>query len=200
MNVPLLLSLTLAAANDNAPPPPPAQILEIKRVYVDQLTGGAPANQMRDLLIASLQGSRLFIITEDEKNADAILRGAADEDVYTENHVIDESISGRVGMSRGRGSTSSSSSASRTRDYDSGSLSVGERESSKIQERRRDAMATVRLVMKNGDVVWSTTQESGGAKFRGAGADVANKIARQLALDIDRARRSVASGAPALRP
>lgn len=179
-----LLFLTLVAASGDAPPP---QILEIRRVFVDQLTGGAPANQMRDLLIASLQGARLFIITEDEKNADAFLRGAADEDVFTENHIIDESITGRVGMSRGRGGSST-----RTRDTDSGSVSIGERESSRIQERRHEAMATVRLVMKNGDVVWSTTQESAGAKFRGAGADVANKIARQLALDMERARRTAA--------
>lgn len=190
-----LVIVSIVAAADSVAPPPPPQILEIKRVFVDQLTGGAPASQMRDLLIASLQGSRLFVITEDEKNADAFLRGAADEDVFTENHVIDESITGRVGMSRGRGGSSS-----RTRDTDSGSLAIGERESSRIQERRHEAMATVRLVMKNGDVVWSTTQESGGAKFRGAGADVASKIARQLTLDMDRARRAASASAVSSRP
>ncbi len=43
----------------------------------------------------------------------------------------------------------------------------------------------MRLCNNVGDVIWSTTQESAGAKFRGASADVATKIARQLAIDFD---------------
>jgi len=35
-------------------------------------------------------------------------------------------------------------------------------------------------VNKDGDVIWSTTQESLGGRFRGASADVADKITRQL--------------------
>ena len=38
----------------------------------------------------------------------------------------------------------------------------------------------MRLVNADGDVIWSTTQESNGGKFRGAMADVADKIARKL--------------------
>ena len=49
--------------------------------------------------------------------------------------------------------------------------------------RKHEAIATVRLVNKDGDVIWSTIQESNGAKFRGASADVADKIARQLTID-----------------
>ena len=68
------------------------------------------------------------------------------------------------------------------------SVGVGDRESTDIHERKHEALATVRLVNKDGDVIWSTTQESDGAKFRGASADVADKIARQLAADYDRVR------------
>jgi hypothetical protein len=50
-------------------------------------------------------------------------------------------------------------------------------------------MASVRLVKKDGDVIWSTTQESNGAKFHGASADVAEKITKQLIADYARARR-----------
>ncbi len=50
-------------------------------------------------------------------------------------------------------------------------------------------MATVRLVNKDGDVMWSTTQESNGAKFRGASADVADKITKQLTTDLERLRK-----------
>jgi hypothetical protein len=38
-------------------------------------------------------------------------------------------------------------------------------------------------------VIWSTTQESNGAKFRGASADVADKITRQLTTDVERVRQ-----------
>jgi len=68
-------------------------------------------------------------------------------------------------------------------------LGVGETESTTIKERKHEAMATVRLVNKDGDVMWSTTQESNGAKFRGASADVADKITKQLTADLERLRR-----------
>ena len=47
---------------------------------------------------------------------------------------------------------------------------------------------SIRLVNADGDVLWSTTQESSGGKFRGAMADVADKITRQLAADTRKAR------------
>ena len=50
-------------------------------------------------------------------------------------------------------------------------------------------MAAVRLVSVDGDVIWSTTQESLGAKFKGASADVADKIVKQLIADIEKSRR-----------
>ncbi|MBS1831424.1 MAG: hypothetical protein JST65_01855 [Acidobacteria bacterium] len=163
---------------------PAEKLHQVKRVYVDQMTGRNVAMQMRDLIIASLQSSKLFIVTEDEARADAFLRGAAEEDIYNEFHQIDEGISGSVRASRGRGSTRTG------RDIDSGGLSVSDRESSRIQERKHDAMATVRLVSKNGDVLWSTTQESSGGKFRGATADVAAKVVRQLSIDVEKSRRA----------
>ena len=39
----------------------------------------------------------------------------------------------------------------------------------------RQAVAAVRLVNKDGDVIWSTTQESQGGKFRRASTDVADR-------------------------
>jgi hypothetical protein len=37
--------------------------------------------------------------------------------------------------------------------------------------------------------MWSTTQESTGAKFRGASADVADRITRQLIAEFDRIKK-----------
>lgn len=49
----------------------------------------------------------------------------------------------------------------------------------------------VRLVSADGDVIWTTTQESRGAKYKGASADVADKIAKQLLHDLEKAEREL---------
>ena len=66
---------------------------------------------------------------------------------------------------------------------------VGENESSHIEERKHEAVAAVRLVNKEGDVIWSTTQESQGGKFRRASTDVADRITKKLIEDYQRARK-----------
>ena len=50
-------------------------------------------------------------------------------------------------------------------------------------------MAAVRLVNKDGDVIWSTTQESQGGKFRRASTDVADRITKKLLEDYERAKK-----------
>lgn len=186
-----LLAMVLVA---QAPDDVLAQIAGVKRIYVDRLTGGETAAQMRDLIISSLQGSKLFVLTENSDRADAFLRGAAEDLVYTDDFQSSEGVNAHVGDSSRNDNSSgtkfngSGGSVSRSvaRSLSAG---VGENESSNIKERKHEAMATVRLVNKDGDVMWSTTQESNGAKFRGASADVADKITKQLAMDVERLRR-----------
>jgi hypothetical protein len=55
------------------------------------------------------------------------------------------------------------------------------------QERRHEAIAALALVNRDGDVIWATVQESLGAKFRGASADVAEKITAKRKEDSERA-------------
>ena len=74
-----------------------------------------------------------------------------------------------------------------------GGFGFGESESDHSAERRHEAIAAVRLVNKEGDVIWATTQESLGAKFRGASTDVADKITARLKEDFERARRLTTS-------
>ena len=69
---------------------------------------------------------------------------------------------------------------------------MADSESTRIAERKHEAFAAVRLVNKDGDVIWATTQESLGAKFRGASADVADRIMKQLLADIEKAKRGPA--------
>jgi len=169
------------------------QILNIKRVFVDRLTGGETAAQLRDIIISSLQTSKLFIITENAERADVTLRGAAEDLIFTDAFSSSEGINmhGSANSSSGSGTSSRYNGAGSGYDERSSrgvTVGVGENNSTNIKERRHEAMATVRLVNKDGDVIWSTTQESTGAKFRGASADVADKITRQLVADYDRVR------------
>ena len=162
-------------------------LLKVKRVYVAQLAGGPQSEALRDLIISSLDSTKLFILTDKEERADAILKGAADDHTFTDTFDSDENISSR----QNGGKSSSGNQSSRTGGI-YGGLSVGENESHHIKERRHEAYAAVRLCNRDGDVLWSTTQESLGAKFHGASADVAAKVARQLTLDMDRARQAAA--------
>ncbi|HVV47627.1 MAG TPA: hypothetical protein VHC72_20590 [Bryobacteraceae bacterium] len=185
----LLLLLFGLAADAQTPQPPPSdieasslrQLLNIHRVYVDHLTGGETAAQMRDIIISSLEGADLFIITENPDRADAVMRGAAEDLVFTDVHSSNDSINARANLGTGRSSSSSRGAY--------GGLGVGENESDHSAERRHEAIAAVRLVNKDGDVIWATTEESMGAKFHGASADVADKIAARLKDDFNRARK-----------
>ena len=189
----LFFLFALAAQQSPAPPAPSNTLLEIKRIYVAQLTGGVQADALRDLIIASLDGTKLFVLTDNPDRADATLKGAADDHAFTDTFDSDESINGRENGGK------SSSAYTKTGGLYAG-IGAGENESHHIKERKHEAYATVRLCNRDGDVLWSTTQESDGAKFRGASADVAAKIARQLSLDIDKARRNAAAPAKTAVP
>lgn len=178
----------LARAAD--PPPSPGaleehslrQLLTIRRVFVDRMTGGETAAQMRDILIASLEGAKLFILTENQERADVVLRGASEDLIFTDVHSSSDNINAHMTAGTGRGSTKTAGGA-----Y--GGVGVGDSESDRSTDRRHEAVAAVRLVNKDGDVIWSTTQESLGAKFHGASADVADKITGKLKEDFERARK-----------
>jgi hypothetical protein len=160
---------------------PPDPLLSVRRIYVADLNGTSAA-QIRDMVINALQSSKLFVITEREDKADAILRGSAEDLIFTDTFQSSEGI-------QARGAIGSTGTRSTTGRIPGVSVSVGEQESTRIAERKHEATAAVRLVSKDGEVIWATTQESTGAKFRGASADVADKIVRQLLADIEKARR-----------
>ncbi len=163
------------------------QLLTIRRVYVDRLTGGETAAQMRDILISALADAKLFILTENQERADVILHGASEDLVFTDTHQTSDGINAHLNASVGR--NTSSSYYSRSNNSVGTGLSVGENESEHSTDRRHEAIAAVRLVNKDGDVIWSTTQESLGAKYHGASADVADKITARLKEDFDKARK-----------
>lgn len=194
--------LAAAAADKPAQPEPPAptpakneillnpideclaQLLRVRRLHVQELTGGEAANQIRDMIIAAFQSAGFFVVTENPERADAVLKGTAEDLVFNEQFSSHESLGIRSNVSTGRGALNG-----RNSERAAAGVGLTQSEDTKINERKHEAVAAVRIVNKDGDVLWSTTQESFGAKFRGASADVADKITRQLRSDLDRARK-----------
>ena len=168
------------------------ELLGLKRVFIDKFGGGEGAAQLRDMVIAGMQRARLFVVTENADRADAVLRGSGEDLAFTDLFQSGEAVGARGNISGGRGTSV------KNRDYLALGSGVSESESTRIQERKHEAAASVRLVNKDGDVIWSTTQESVGAKLRSASADVADKITRQLVQDYERvkARRAPVGGGP----
>jgi hypothetical protein len=158
--------------------PTEAALADVKRIYVDQLGGGKTSDQFRDMMIVALQNTGLFVLTENQEHADATLKGSGDDLIFTEEHNSNDSLG--VHANSGSGSSSKALNSGVSSNQTMG-VGVTDSESSKVQERHHEATGSVRLVGKNGDIIWSNTEESSGGKFRSAMADVADKIVRQLA-------------------
>src|SRR5438477_1962175 len=104
------------------------QLLSVRRVYVDRLNGGETAEQMRDMIINSLQNTRLFVVTENQERADAVLRGSAEDLVFSEQHSSSDGVNAHFNAGTGRTGRSAGGAY--------GGMSVGENESSHSVERR----------------------------------------------------------------
>lgn len=185
----------LMAATD-APADPAAieqqalgQLLTVRRVFIDRFAGGETAAQMRDMILSGFQNTKLFVVTENQDRADAFLRGSAEDLVFTDEHTASDSIHAQANLSKSSSTSYSGRTSGREQDGKSQGVDFGDSESTHSLERRHEAVAAVRLVTKDGDVIWSTTQESLGGKFHGASADVADKITKKLLEDYDRARK-----------
>jgi hypothetical protein len=173
----VILSTALSAQTAHT-----ASLTDVKRVYVAALSGRSGSDTLRELIIASLDAAKLFVLTDDPDRADAILKGAAEEHTFEDTFDNVDSVNTHSGG--GKGGTYGKTTGLNL------NLGAAETESHHIKERKHEAFAAVRLCSKDGDVLWSTTQESLGAKFRGAGADVAAKVAKQLTFDVEKARKT----------
>lgn len=170
-----------------------AKLLTVTRIYVDDFGSDATAKQIQAMVVNSISESKRFIITENKDKADAILKGTALEKTSQEFHSLNDSAAvasshgghhGEVNGSfvNGTGSISGSSHG-----YHAASA-VAADDSTASTETINDARVAVRLVAADGDVIWSTTKESRGAKYKGASADVADMVVKQLMQDLDRVK------------
>lgn len=168
-----------------------AKLSKVKRIYVDSFGDDTASRQLQAMVINSLSESKRFIVTENKDRADAVLKGTGLEKSAQEFHAISEgtavgtaagaghgSVSGQV--SNGTGSISGSSSAA----VRSENLAASDSQAS--TETVNDARLAVRLVSTDGDVIWTTTKESKGAKYKGASADVADQVVKQLIWDLEK--------------
>lgn len=158
----------------------PTTLIQVKRVYVAPLGDGPGSQALRALIISSLNATRLFILTDNKARADAILKGAAADHTYIETHDLIDGANGRGGINLSSGRSTYS------RTGISANEGGSDREAYHSKELKHDAFAAVRLCNREGDVIWSTTQESGGGKFQGASEEVAAKVARQMREDFQR--------------
>jgi len=167
------------------------KLLKVKRIYVDSFGDDAASKQLQAMVINALVESKKFIITENKDKADAVLRGAALEKTSQELHASGDSTS--VGAAAGAHSGSVSGSVVNGNGSVSGSSGggfiarhMGTSDSVASTETINDARVAVRLVASDGDVIWATTKESKGAKYKGASADVADMIVVQLLRDLEK--------------
>jgi curli biogenesis system outer membrane secretion channel CsgG len=148
-------------------------LLKIGRIYVDSFGDDAVSKEMQSMIVSALVATNKFKVTENRDRADAVLKGVAIEKTSQELHAYSEGTA--VGGRNGAAAIKDSSANTET-----------------IQE----AKIAVRLVDPNGDVIWTSTQESKGAKYKGSSADAADKCVKQLLRDIERLKNNSAT-APA---
>jgi hypothetical protein len=163
---------------------PQQKLHNVKRIFVETFGDDPISKQINAFVIAALTDSKRFIVTENREKADAILKGTGLEKTSKEVHSYNEATSaGGFGASADRYSAAAVGRAAAIEDSSTNTETINE------------ARAAVRLVDRDGDVIWTSAQESKGAKYKGAAADVADRLVKQLMRDVDKADK-----APPTRP
>jgi curli biogenesis system outer membrane secretion channel CsgG len=185
-----------AAKNPMPDSDDPSALLKVKRIYVDSFGDDVISKELQSMVVSSLVGTKRFKVTENREHADAVLKGVALEKSSQELHAYGEATS--VGAASGGGHSEISGSGGAISGSSSGGFiarHMGTSDSSVNTETINEARIAIRLVNADGDVIWTTTQESKGAKYKGASADVADMCVKQLLRDV--AKLEGSSSAPA---
>ena len=85
-----ILALTAALAGSAQ------QLGDVRRICISDFNGGVTATHIRDMLVAALQKNTAFVITENPARAEAVLKGSAEDLVFTENFSANDSVTARV--------------------------------------------------------------------------------------------------------
>jgi len=161
-----------------------AKLFNVKRIYVESFGDDEVSKSLQAMVINALDESKRFIVTENKDKADAILKGRSVEKTSQEVHATGEAT-GVASAGGGHSAQVSPSGGSAHGGFAARAMGI---EDSKLStETTHEARLAVRLVSQDGDVIWSTTQESQGAKFKSSSADVADKVVKQLLHELDKA-------------
>ncbi|MGC2246308.1 MAG: hypothetical protein WA609_06870 [Terriglobales bacterium] len=145
-------------------------LLKIKRIFVDNFGDDATSKEVQSMIVSALVTTKQFTVTENRERADAILKGVALEKTSQELHAYSEgtAVGGRNGA-------------------------AAIKDSSANTETINEAKVAVRLVNPDGDVIWTSTQESKGGKYKSATADAADRCVKDLVRDIEKLRSAPSS-------
>ena len=173
------------SGNDTPPVEPAAdpRLLNVKRICFENFGDDLLGKQVKEMIIAGLFEAKRFSLTENCERADYVMKGSVTQRI---EHV---SRSESEGVSAGREAAgASASSSSVSVGAVGGSLSAHESLSS--SQTKEYAVVTLRVVDKNaGDILWAFSQESSGAKTKGAIGDAAERAVRRFLRDLERAEK-----------
>jgi len=159
------------------------KLLKAKRIYVESFGEDNLSKTLQAMVIDALRTSKRFIVTENREKADLVMKGSSLEKTSQEFHALGSGTT-VAGAAGGHSASQAGKVGSASGGFVAQSLGINDSQAS--TETINDARVAVRLVSTDGDVVWSTTQESKGAKYKGASADVADKIVKQLLRDLEK--------------
>jgi len=168
------------------------RLAQVKRICVQNFGDDVLGVQAREMVIAKLFESRRFSLTENCEKADFVLKGSIternDRTFRSESEGVGFGVSASGAQSSGAGSTRSGTAAS-------AGVRGDARESLSSSEVKQQAAVTMRLVDKDGEILWATSQESTGGKTKGAIGDAADRAVRKFLRDLERTEKQ--SAAPA---
>ena len=173
---------------ETAPPAEPAdpRLRQVKRICVQNFGDDALGVQAREMVIARLFESKRFSLTENCAKADFVLKGAVTE---RNDRAFREESEG-VGIGVGAAASESSGAGiNRTGTSASASARGDARETLASSVTKQQAAVTMRLVDKDGEILWAASMESTGGKTKGAVGDAAERAVRKLLRDIERAEK-----------
>jgi hypothetical protein len=189
----LFLMVTHAVAAAQATPPGKPddrtpRLLTVRRLCIGQFAGEeSDAAVAKEIAIASLYASKKFVITEKCDGADAVLKGALIEK------------SGFKAQSEGEGTSFAGASGSARGSVvgalaEFGALGLGGSEKLSSAETRRHASVSLRLVDKDGEVLWAHSFDSPGGKSKGALADAVDRTIRSLIREVEKLQKPAPVG------
>jgi hypothetical protein len=194
------------SSSSSATPAPPLSVKEmaddklcaVKKISVDSFGDDALAKALYGMIINDLAATKKFTITEWPGDADAILRGGAIASTPTESKTSGGQSSGSGGGQApsgggGRGETGGQApSGGGGQGAPGGGGAGGAGAAQKAggtsvivsTDNVTDATLAMRIVSKDGTIIWAATKESKGTNGKGPIEDVADAIVAQLMTDL----------------